>query len=318
MSEKKYDLVIVGGGPAGLTAAIYASRRELKTLVIAKAIGGQAIMAERLENFPGQEPISGWDLMQKLEKQARGFGAEFISDEISNLSKTVDGFELKSRMESYQASAVVLAFGLTPRDLGVPGEEKLTGHGVAYCATCDGPLYKGKTVAVVGGGNSALDAVLYLSKIAKQVYLVNRTSTFSGAEAALFEQVKAQKNVECFCSHNVKEIKGEDKVTGVVLVDDKNVESEVKVDGIFVEIGYMPKSGWLKGFVNQNERGEIITDKSCQTSVEGVFAAGDCSDVGYKQMVISCGEGAKAALSAYKFVAAKSGKVVAPDWGKRK
>ena len=135
MSEKKYDLVIVGGGPAGLTAAIYASRRELKTLVIAKAIGGQAIMAERLENFPGQEPISGWDLMQKLEKQARGFGAEFISDEISNLSKTVDGFELKSRMESYQASAVVLAFGLTPRDLGVPGEEKLTGHGVAYCAT---------------------------------------------------------------------------------------------------------------------------------------------------------------------------------------
>jgi len=314
----KYDLIIVGGGPAGLTAAIYASRRELKTLVIAKAVGGQAVMAERVENFPGQEPISGWDLMQKLEKQARGFGAEFISDEISVLSKSVDGFGLKGRLETYQSSAVILAFGLTPRDLGVPGEEKLTGHGVAYCATCDGPLYKGKTVAVVGGGNSALDAVLYLSKIAKQVYLVNRTSEFAGAEAALFEQAKAKENVECFCSHTVKEIKGEDKVTSVVLVDDKNMENEVAVDGIFIEIGYIPKSDWIKGAVDVNERGEIKTDKSCQTSAEGIFAAGDCSDVGYKQMTISCGEGAKAALSAYKFVAAKGGKVVAPDWGARK
>jgi thioredoxin reductase (NADPH) len=312
-----YDVIIIGGGPAGLTAAIYAARRELKTLVIAKAIGGQAAIADWVENFPSQEPLSGWELMQKIEKQAKSFGAEFISNEISGLEKTADGIKVKSNTDEYLASSVILAFGLTPRDLGVPGEEKFKGRGVSYCATCDGPLYKEKIVAVIGGGNSALDAADYLSKISSQVYLVNRTSTF-GAEAALFEKVKAQGNVECYCAHNTVEIKGETKVESIILEDQNKQQTEVKVDGIFVEIGFMPKTGWLKGTVDLNERGEVITDKSCHTSVEGIFAAGDCTDVGYKQMSIACGEGAKAALSAYKYVAAKSGKVATPDWGGKK
>ncbi len=313
----KYDVIIIGGGPAGLTAAVYCLRRQLKTLVIAKAVGGQAVMAEQVENFPGQIAISGWELMQKMEKQAKEFGAEFIADEIAGLQSQSDIFSIVGINGSYEAKAVILAFGLTPKNLGAPGEEEFKGRGVSYCAICDGPLYKGKTVAVVGGGNSALEAAEYLSKIASQVYLVNRTGNFGG-DMVLFDRLKNTKNVECYCLHRVIEVKGDNKIKSIILEAEDNKQVEVNIDGVFVEIGYEPKSGWVKGVVKQNERGEIITDKAGQTSVEGIFAAGDCTDVGFKQMVIACGEGAKAALSAYKFLTAKDGKVALPDWGRRK
>ena len=216
--ENKYDLVIVGGGPAGLSAAIYASRRKLKTLVVAKAIGGQMALTNEIENYPGLDMISGFELAEKLSKQAKGFGAEFAYNEISSLEKNGDDFIVKTMKEEYHAKAVILAFGLTPRDLGVPGEKELTGRGVTYCATCDGPFYKNKTVAVVGGGNSAVDAAVYLSDLAEKVYLIHRTDKLT-AEGTLVDLANSKKNIEFLFGNQVKEIKGEGKVESVVLAN---------------------------------------------------------------------------------------------------
>ncbi len=317
--ENKYDLVIVGGGPAGLSAAIYASRRKLKTLVVAKAIGGQMALTNEIENYPGLDMISGFELAEKLSKQAKGFGAEFAYNEISSLEKNGDDFIVKTMKEEYHAKAVILAFGLTPRDLGVPGEKELTGRGVTYCATCDGPFYKNKTVAVVGGGNSAVDAAVYLSDLAEKVYLIHRTDKLT-AEGTLVDLANSKKNIEFLFGNQVKEIKGEGKVESVVLAEANNLEKvtgEYKVDGVFIEIGYQAKTGWLKGTVDLNEKGEIMVDKNCSTSLPGVYGAGDCTDHEYKQIVIAAGDGAKSALRAYKYITEKAGGKVLPDWGKK-
>ncbi|MFA6526583.1 MAG: FAD-dependent oxidoreductase [Candidatus Buchananbacteria bacterium] len=310
-----YDVIIIGGGPAGLTSAIYCQRRQLKTLVIAKAIGGQAALASEVQNWPGEKSIGGFELAQKMHDQAKDLAAEFVSDEVIMIEKSDSGLKVKTNSQEYSAAAVILAFGLTPRDLGVPGEEKFKGRGVSYCATCDGPLFKNKKVAVVGGGNSALEAVEYMSKLATQVYLINNSDKFTG-EAELVKQVSALPNVAVDCNNQITEIIGDSKVEKIILADRISKEQKpIDVDGVFVEIGHMPKTGWLKGMVDLNDRGEIVTDKSGMTSAEGIFAAGDCTDVGYKQMIISAGEGAKAALSAYKYIAAKNGGTARPDWG---
>lgn len=321
-----YDVIIIGGGPAGLTASIYARRRELKVLVIAKAFGGQAALAHEIQNWPGTESTTGFELTQKMKAQAEKWGVEFVSDEVMNILPLpggeqegfADGFMVKTTQTQYQAEAVILAFGLTPRDLGVPMEKELTGRGVSYCATCDGPLFKGKTVAVIGGGNAASEAAEYLSRLAKQVYLLS-DSCNAAADAVLVEAVKALKNVEVICGLKITAVAGTEKVTGLKYTDlQTKEEKELAVDGIFVEIGFAPKTDWIKETVKLNERKEIITDKVGATSQPGVFAAGDCTDVGFKQMTIAAGEGAKAALSAYKYLAAKKGKVAAPDWGVKK
>jgi len=310
----KYDVIIIGGGPAGLTAAIYCLRRELKTLNIAKAIGGQAGLASEVQNWPGEKSIGGFELTQKMFEQAKALSAEFVSNEVSAIEKTAVGFKVKTNGDDHETAAIILAFGLTPRDLGVPGEEKFKGRGVSYCATCDGPLFKNKTVAVVGAGNSALEAAEYLSKLTAKVYLISNAAKFSGEET-LVNQVKELKNIEIDVSSQAKEIIGEDKVESLTVLDKTDgSEKSIKLDGIFVEIGHTPKTDWLKGTVDLNEKGEIVTDKATLTSQEGIFAAGDCTDVGYKQMIIAAGEGAKAALSAYKYIAAKKGGVAKPDW----
>ena len=314
----KHDVVIVGAGPAGLAAAIYCLRRDLKTINISKAIGGQAAIASEVQNWLGEESIGGFELMQKALKQAEKLGAKFISDEVSAIAKTDEGFLVKTGNAEFAASAVILAFGLTPRDLNVPGEEKFKGKGVSYCATCDGPLYRGKSVAVIGGGNAALEAAEYLSKLAAKVIMINNGAKFIGEEG-LFEQVAAIGNVEMHYNLATTAVIGETKVEKIAA---KNSETgaaeEFVVDGVFVEIGHAPKTDWLKDFVSLNEKKEVITDKAGLTSVPGVFAAGDCTDVGFNQMTIAAGEGAKAALSAYKYIAAKNGKVATPDWGKKK
>lgn len=311
----KYDVVIIGGGPAGLTASIYCQRRQLKTLVIAKAIGGQALLASEIHNWPGEKSISGFELTKKMHDQAKALAAEFASSEVSRIEKTPEGFSVKAGSENFETSVIILAFGLTPRNLEVPGEEKFTGRGVSYCATCDGPLFKGKTVAVAGGGNAALEAVEYLSKLAKQVYLINNSDKFT-AEAELIKQISSIENVLVTCDGQIMEIAGDGKVEKIIMAGPAGAEGKsIAVDGVFVEIGHMPKTAWLKGTVDLNERGEVITDKSGLTSQEGIFAAGDCTDVGFKQMIISAGEGAKAALSAYKHIASKTGGTARPDWG---
>ena len=314
----RYQLIIIGAGPAGLTASIYAGRRELKTLVIGKATGGQMGIAHQIENWPGDEMIAGFELADKMKKQAVKWGAEFISGDVLSLSESDGIFLVKTETETYEAESVILAFGLTPRSLGVAGEKELIGKGVSYCATCDGPFFKNKTVAVIGDGNSALEASEYLSKLATKVYLITKHEKLKG-ENALVSSLSELDNLEILCCQKVDKIIGQEKVEGLSLSDAVSGElKELAVDGVFVEIGYSPATGWLSGFVDLNERGEIITDKLTQTSRSGVFGAGDCTDVGHKQIVIASGEGAKSALSAYKFLSAKNGRVAIPDWGEKK
>lgn len=314
---KKCDLLIVGAGPAGLTAAIYATRRNLKTIVTAMNIGGQMALTNTIENYPGFEQIDGLTLANQIKDQAQKFGAEFEAREITAISKKADVFLAHSQHIDYEAKAILLAFGLTPRKLNVPGEKELAGRGVTYCAICDGPLFKNKIVAVAGGGNSAIEAAEYMSKIAQKVYVINRTDQFR-ATPHLLEKTRQMKNIEFYCFTEIITIKGEKRVEAVEIAsqNDKTKIEEIKLDGVFIEIGYQAKTDWLKGVVDLNARGEIITDCDGVTSTPGLFAAGDCSDSHYKQIVISAGEGAKAALQVYKYIVGREGKIAIPDWGK--
>lgn len=310
-----YDIIIVGGGAAGLSAALYTSRRTLKTLVITKDLGGQAATTPKIENYPGIHHVEGTALMRDFMEQAQKYGAEFIFDEVIGLIKNED-FEVKTENGTYQAKSVILAFGLTPRNLDVPGERKLGGKGVCYCATCDAPLYKGKEVAVIGGGSAALDAAILLSKIAAKVYLIHRRDAFRG-EQVLLERLKTLKNLEIILNSKVKEIKGEKTVEKLVVVDvnDESEEREISLQGVFVEIGFIAKTGWLGDLVEFNDKKEIIANKDCETKTTGLFAAGDVTNVGYKQVVISAGEGAKAGLRAYQYLLDKEGRKGALiDW----
>ena len=313
--NKHYDIVIVGGGPAGLTAAVYATRRKLTTLVLAKALGGQAALASEVGNWPGAEKISGFDLMDSIYKQTKKLGTEFDFNEVISIKAEGDDFKIVTNKDEYLAKAVILAFGLTPKDLGIPGEEQLKGRGVAYCATCDAPLYKNKKVAIVGGGNSALEAAEYLSKLASQVYLINDKDKFFG-ENLLLEKLKNIANIELICGGKVLEIVGQKKVTGIKLAVTGDQQREIEIDGVFVEVGHVAKTDWLKDSVDLNKRGEIVINRLMETSQPGIFAAGDCTDNAFKQIVIATGDGAKAALQAYKFITTKSGIAARPDWGK--
>ena len=312
MAENIYDVIIVGAGPSGLAAAIYTTRRSLKTLLLSKDLGGQAAMTDNIENYPGFEKTGGLELMQKFQAQAMKFGTEFLFEEVEVLNKEGEIFSLTtSKGRTVQARVVILAFGLTPKNLNVPGEKQLIGRGVAYCATCDGPLYKGKDVVVVGGGNSALDAAEFMSKIANKVYLLHRRDIFRG-EQILINKVTTTANIEIIYNAESKEVKGEQKVEALVYEQDGRVK-ELKVDGVFVEIGHMAKTDWTAELVDLTERKEIKISRDCETKTPGLFAAGDITDISYKQAVISAGEGAKAGLQAYKFLQGAN-QISTPDW----
>ncbi|MEI6288591.1 MAG: thioredoxin-disulfide reductase [bacterium] len=306
MPEKIYDLAIVGGGPSGLTAAIYARRRELDTVIIAGAVGGQMSLNNEIENYPGFEMTSGYELAEKMKHQADKFDAQRIEDEITSISPIDGGFILKSNNHEYQAKSVILSFGLHHREVGVPGEHEFTGRGVSYCAICDGPFFKNKTVTVIGGGNSALEAANYLSEICAKVYIINKYPQFNGTPFVI-KKVSELSNVQAFQNYLTKEIKGDTKVTSIIINDanDASKTTEITTDGVFIEIGYQPKTDWLKGIVDLNPGGEIIINEKNETSVPGIFASGDCSNVPFKQIIIAAGEGAKAALQAYKYLSNK-------------
>lgn len=319
MPDNTYDLIIIGGGPAGLTAGIYASRRNLKNLIITKDIGGQASTTNWVENYPGYDKVGGFELMQKFQKQAESFGSQFKYEEVENVSKEKNQYKIKTVSgNEYLALALILTFGKTPSNLNVPGEKEYTGKGVAYCATCDGPLYKNKTVAVVGGGNAALESAEYLSQICTKVYLIHRRNEFRGEEI-MINKVKAIKNVEILYEKTVSKILGEKFVKAVEIEDvNSKVKQELAVDGVFIEIGHSVNAGPVKEIIKVNESNEIIVDMECQTSDPGIFAAGDVTNSKYKQIVISAGEGAKAALSVYKYISNLKGtKEPMFDWGKK-
>jgi thioredoxin reductase (NADPH) len=306
MSEndnKIYDVIIVGAGAAGLTAAIYASRRMLKTLVIARSIGGQAATTSDIENYPGFERVDGLELMNNFKKQAELYGATFVNGFVTEIKKEQDNFIIDQGNETYRSRTVILGFGLAEKEIGVPGEKELKGRGVSYCATCDAPLYKNKTVAVVGGGNAALDAAELLSKIAAKVYFIHRRDKFTG-EQVLIDRVMQAKNIEIIWNSQVSEVKGDKKIDSIIYGSFPVGENkkELKIDGLFVEIGNYAKTEWLKYLLNTNEKGEIIITQNCETNVPGIFAAGDITTTTFKQIVISAGEGAKAALQAYRYL----------------
>jgi len=313
-----YDTIIIGAGAGGLTAGLYASRRNLKTLIISKDLGGQTAIATEIENYPGVlgQP-NGAKLMQDFKKQATSFGAEIKLESVTQIKAEKKQFLVKTEKAEHQTQTIILAFGLSHRELGVKGEKDFVGKGVAYCATCDAPFFKNKRVAVVGGGNSALDSAELLSDIAKKVYLIHRRENFT-AESVLQREVGEAENIEVLLNSEIKEIKGKDKVSSII-VTNVSGRTEFKIDGVFIQIGYAPKTSWLKKLVKLNKYSEVITDENCQTSHPGIFAAGDVTDAPYKQIVISAGEGAKAALQAYDYIKHNGGlKKETPDWGRNK
>jgi thioredoxin reductase (NADPH) len=315
-----YDVIVIGGASAGLTAAMYGSRQGLNTLIITKDIGGQALLTNDIENYPAFEHIGGFELMNKFEQQAKNFGAEFVYEEVSSIRKDEPRYlTIKTASDNqYNTRTIILAFGKTPRDLNVPGEKELKGKGVSYCAVCDGPLFKNKTVSIVGTGESALEAAMYLKQLASKVTIIHRTDKPIGSEETidLLQQQQFNGKVSFIANSIVKSINGDSKVESLTLFNSRtNSESKIAVDGVFVEMGYIAKTDIVKDLVQLNDSKEIIVDKYCATSCEGIFAAGDVTDVPYKQAVISAGQGAIASLSAYNYIQKLEGKpTVKTDW----
>jgi thioredoxin reductase (NADPH) len=294
------DLIIVGGGPAGLAAGIYAIRYKLDTLLISKFVGGIALDAPWVENYPGFDNISGMALMAKFERHAKLAGVEIVEEKITSITKKDDHFLLKTKKNEYESKTVMLALGREKKELGVPGEERFVGMGVSYCATCDCLLFGGKTVAVVGGANSAAKSALLASQHAKKVYIIYRKDKLR-ADPILVEKINEPPNIEVIYKTNIKEVKGEKMLNKVILDNGK----ELKIDGLFVEVGSTPSTGLLKGLVDLNENGYIKVDNEQKTNVKGIFAAGDATIGGcnrIRQIITSAAEGVLAATAAYEYL----------------
>jgi alkyl hydroperoxide reductase subunit F len=298
----RYDLLILGGGPAAMSAAIYAARKMLKVAMVAVDYGGQVAWTSEIENYLGFMTITGQELVDRFVEQVKEFKIPVAKGE--KVVKVEEGFRVHTESgASFSGSTVLLATGKRDRPLNVPGEKELVGHGVAYCSTCDAPFYKGQKVAVAGGGNSAFTAALDLLKVDATVTLINFVEGWQ-ADAVMIESAKKHGDrVEYLDEHEVVRIEGTGKVAGVVVRDKKTgEEKKLDVSGIFVEIGLLPNSEPVEGLVDLNEHKEVIIDGFCRTSLEGLYAAGDVTTVPHKQIVISAGEGAKAALSAYDYL----------------
>jgi alkyl hydroperoxide reductase subunit F len=300
-TDKIYDLVIIGGGPAGLNAALYGIRKGMDTIIVTDRLGGQVLDTTSVENYLGYEKETGEGLIEKFKKHVEGLDVKVIKnmkvlgiDKKEKVKKVnlEDGSTLKTK-------TIIIASGSKPRKLGVPGEEQFLNKGVAYCAICDGPLFQGLDVAVAGGGNSAVEAAIDLAKICNKVWIVHR-SKFR-ADKIILDRLEEISNIEVLLETKIKSIHGE-KLISSINIENKSGEKNLKIDGLFVEIGYLPNSDFIKNLVDLNDRGEILIDKSNKTSEEGIFAAGDVTDVQFKQIVISAGDGAKAALSANEYI----------------
>jgi thioredoxin reductase (NADPH) len=308
-----FDLIIIGAGPAGLTAAQYGARANLRVLVLEKmAPGGQALLIDVLENYPGNtgvggNPKTGFEFAQDLYRQAGEFGARFITEEASSLTKEGDLFRIGlGNGETKSCPAVILAAGAERRKLGVPGEDKFYGRGVSYCATCDGPFFKGKRIFVVGGGDAACDEAQYLSRLTEEVILIHRRSRFR-AQKALVDRTLHNPNIQVRFNTAIREIKGEQKVSSVVLEktgpDGKGLGEigEETADAVFIFAGTVPQTG-LVPELKKDEAGYIITDGTMASSLRGLYAAGDIRSGAFRQVVTACGDGAMAAHSAAAYI----------------
>ncbi len=302
---KQYQVIIIGGGGAGLTAAIYTSRANLSTLLFEKLTpGGQIAVTDLVENYPGfPEGVLGPDIAMKMEEQAKRYGTEIAYNEVRTLRRQENGcFLVETPSESYEAQSLILAAGASFRMLGVPGEKELTGKGVSYCATCDGAFFKGKRLIVVGGGDSALQEGLFLTRFATQVTVVHRRDKLR-ASPILQQRAKEHPKIDFIWDSVLEKIDGQGKVESVLLKNLKTGEAkQFPVDGVFIFIGHDPNSSFLKGFVKMDEQNYIVSDGSVKTSVPGVFAAGEIRAGATRQLVAACGEGCEAALAAQEYL----------------
>lgn len=302
MSLNVYDLIIIGAGPAGLTAALYAGRSRLKTLMLEKiGVGGRILLTEVIENFPGfAEGIKTLDLIKRMQEQVTNLGVNIALEEVSEIDcklKTV-----KTSAATYSADAIIIATGAQPKKLGVPGEDRLTGKGVSYCATCDGPFYRDKHVVIVGGGNAMAEEALYLTRFAKSVNIIHRRGELR-ASPILQEKLRENKKINFILGSVITEISGKTMVEAVKIKDlNTSQEKAIPCEGIFVYIGYNPDTVFVKGKLNLDETGFIITAEDMSTACEGIFACGDCRKKSLYQVVTACGDGAIAADSAYKYL----------------
>ncbi|MBU4509972.1 FAD-dependent oxidoreductase [bacterium] len=298
-----YDLIIIGAGPAGITAAVYAARKKMNILVITKDIGGQASWSGDIQNYTGYQFISGPELAIKFEEHMRKFDFEIKeNEEVKEVTSRNEKLFIKTDKDNYQTKVAIVASGKKSRELGVPGEQEFKNKGLTYCATCDGPLFAGRDVAVIGGGNSALDAALQLIKIANRIYIINFTDNLTG-DGIMQEKIRADKKVSIFNNSRVKEILGDSFVQAIKIEEDKE-EKTLDVQGIFVEIGLIPNSDFAVD-LEKNERKEIVVNQRNETNIPGVFAAGDVTNVPEKQIIIAAGEGAKAVLSAFRYLSTR-------------
>jgi len=298
-----HDLMIIGGGPAGLAASVYAARKRLNTLLISHDIGGQVNWTLGIENYLGYQFIEAPELIDKFQTQVNQFPIDQkIGYKVSRLEKIEGGFEAVTEAEErYQSRAVIFATGKKPRKLNVSGEAELTGKGVTYCAICDGPIFAGQRVAVVGGGNSALEAALDMVKIAEHVDLVSLTPLTG--DAILVDKLADAKNLSIFTEHQTEKIEGKDLVEGMLIKDLKGGEKKrLDVTGVFIEIGLVPNSEPVRGLIELNKWGEVPISCSGETTLPGLYAAGDVTNIPEKQIVVAAGEGAKAALQAHRYL----------------
>lgn len=300
-----YDVVIIGGGPAGLSAGLYAARAKLKTVLIERGMpGGQASTTDLIENYPGfPEGIPGPDLVMNMDIQARRFGVEpKFTDVLSIAEMPAGGYQVKTDDGDLATKTVIIAAGALSRPLGIPGEEEFRGRGISYCATCDGAFFQGKKVAVVGGGDSSIQEAIYLTKFAEKVYIIHRRDEFR-ATKVLQEKAQSNAQIEFIMDSVVTNVMGNEQVEAVKIKNLKSGEEKaVAVDGVFVYIGKDPSTELFKGFVDTDERGYIITDAKMQTSRQGVFAAGDVRQTPLRQVVTAVADGAVAAVSAEEYI----------------
>lgn len=302
-----YDLIIIGSGPAGLTASIYAQRAMLNTLVIEKNVmsGGQILNTYEVDNYPGFKGINGFDLGMKFREHADELEAEFIEAEVIKITNEGDIKKVATNKETYEAKSIIIATGARYRKLGAPGEEKLSGMGVSYCATCDGAFFRNKTTCVVGGGDVAVEDAIFLARICTKVYVIHRRDEFRAAKS-LQERLFSLDNVEIIWDSTVKEIKGDNKVSSIIISNTKsNEEKEIETDGVFIAVGIIPNSETFEGVVGMNEQKYIIADETGVTDTDGIFAAGDIRTKMLRQIITAASDGANAVTSVQNFLISK-------------
>ncbi len=315
--QEEFEIVIVGAGPAGLSAGIYIARQNVSCLVISKDLGGQMNLIPRLENYPGTIMSSGPILAKTLETQYLSFKGEMVYDTVEKIDESEDGFTIKTNRSVYKSKAIVLAPGKVPNMLGVENESQYYNKGIHYCTKCDAPFYQGKITASVGVGSYLVESGLLLSRMASKMYLIVRGSKLGG-DKDLVASLENNKNIEIVTQSSVKEITGNSVLQQITIVDSSGAEKMLDVDGLFIEMGSKINLDFVKHLVKINTKGEIEIESGGMTSNPAIFAAGDATTIPYKQIVVACGDGSNAGLSAFNYLEKLKGKPgVRADWKKQ-